>query len=843
MTPILSNLPIGEVLPRIRESLHQNSRLILQAPPGAGKTTAVPLSLLNEPWLEGKKILMLQPRRLAARTAAVRMAELLGEEIGKRVGYHIRGERKSSKQTKVLVITEGILTRYLQSDPGLEEAALVIFDEFHERNLHSDLSLAFALQSQEVLREDLKLLVMSATLDTRGLGELLENPPILSSEGRSYPVEFTYLSPTATSPSPREIVAEAHKTLLTALQNDEGDILVFLPGEREIRELESRLADYAAESNSDLLIVPLYGNLSKEEQHRAILPAPKRKIVLATNIAETSLTIEGIRIVVDTGFERVSCFDPHSGMERLVTQRISRASADQRAGRSGRTAPGRCYRLWSEYAHHTLPPHRPPDILTADLTPLALELAGWGSDGLRWIDPPAPAALSHARELLAELGALEEGSITPHGRALLAAPLHPRLAHMIERSVGLGQEGEAILLAALLSDRDILRAEERHSDLFERFWILREAIVTRRTPPHLHTLIQNVREISARTGKTVSFVEDPRETLPLLLSFAYPDRIARARGGGKFLTSGGKEVFLPPSDPLAKEEWLVVARSDGKSTSARVHLALPASLDLLRLHHSETFGARERVAWNPKEKRVEARVIERLGAITLSERPLATPDPEQIKTALLEGFRIHGLDAVWDEPIRSLQHRLVAFGRHRPQLCGIDFSDAALLEHLEEWLLPHLGPERSLEECKNLKWETILLSALSWESRHELERLLPGHFTAPTGSRIEIDYTDPGAPVLPVRIQEMFGTSIHPAVLSGELPLTIHLLSPAQRPIQVTRDLTGFWSGSYAEVKKELRGRYPKHFWPDDPATAQATKKTKKYMDSQAAEDCGKIKS
>jgi ATP-dependent helicase HrpB len=834
MIPTLSKLPISERIPSIRESLRRSNRLILQAPPGAGKTTAVPLSFLDEPWLGEKKILMLQPRRLAARTAATRMAELLGEEVGRRVGYHIRGERRSSKETRILVITEGILTRYLQNDPSLEDAALVIFDEFHERNLHSDLSLALALQSQEVLRDDLKLLVMSATLDTRGLVELLENPPLISSEGRSHPVELSYRSPSSPPLDPRSIVAEAFSTALDALKSDEGDILVFLPGEREIRDLESRLADHVTQTKSELLISPLYGNLSKEEQNRAILPAPKRKIVLATNIAETSLTIEGIRVVIDTGLERVARFDPSSGMERLMTQKISRASADQRAGRSGRTAAGKCYRLWSLHTHHTLAPHREADILTCDLTPLALELSAWGAeaDELRWIDPPKPSTLSHAQELLRELGALEE-TITPHGRTLLDAGLHPRLAHMIVKSREAGLRSEALLLAALLSERDILANDERHSDITERFWILKEALVSKRRPPHLAAVLQSVREISSRTDTILEFAGDSiRDGVPLLLSLAYPDRIAKARGGGKFLTCGGKEVYLSPNDPLANEEWLVVARSDGHATSARIHLCSPIGIETLRLHHNEAFLTETNVEWNPKERRVEARRNERMGAILISSRPCGDPDPDQVKSALLEGIRTHTLEGLgWSEEVRSVQKRLIAYRHHCPDRCGADFTDKALLGSLEEWLLPHLGSQSSLRECETLEWKTILLSALPWEARRELDTLLPDHFPAPTGSRIGIDYTDPDAPVLAVRIQEMFGTSVHPSVLNGKLPLTVHLLSPAHRPIQVTRDLIGFWSGSYRDVKKELKGRYPKHYWPDDPATAQATKRTKKFME------------
>lgn len=830
-----SNLPIGDTLAAIRESLLHTNRLILQAPPGAGKTTAVPLALLSEPWLENRKIIMLSPRRLAARTAAARMAELLGEEVGMRVGYHIRAEKKFGNQTRILVITEGILTRYLQRNPDLSDTALIIFDEYHERHLHSDLSLAFALQSQELLRDDLKILVMSATLDTHGLSELLDNPSILTSEGRSYPVKLSYRPASASPLDPRSLLAEVYRTTLHALANDPGDILVFLPGEREIRELESRLGEYVRQAQTDLLIVPLYGNLSREEQHRAILPAAKRKIVLATNIAETSLTIEGIRVVIDSGTERVARFDPSVGMERLITQKISRASADQRAGRAGRTSEGKCYRLWSEHAHHALAPHREAEIVLADLTPLALELAAWGADAdeLRWIDPPKPSSLRHAEELLNELGALDK-TITPHGRAVLSLGLHPRLAHMILRGRGEALEGEAIVLAALLSERDILSNDERHSDLRERFWILKEALIHNRKTPHLFSVLQSVREIASRLRTTLSFSQTDRaDAVALLLTYAYPDRIAKARGGGKFLTRGGKEAYLPPRDDLVGEEWLVIARTDGNTTSARIQLCAPLALPTLRQHHHEAFSLEHAVDWNPKDKRIEARRIERLGAILISSCPTSDTDQETIQKALLEGIRMHGLESLgWSEGIRALQQRLIAFHRHCPDRCVANFTDEALLESLEMWLLPHLDSQSSLRECEALAWETILLSILPWELQRELNTLLPSHFTAPTGSAVALDYADPDSPVLAVRIQEMFGTASHPSVLEGKLPLSVHLLSPAHRPIQVTRDLVSFWSGSYSDVKKELKGRYPKHYWPDDPANAQATKKTKKFMES-----------
>ncbi len=829
-----ANLPIAEHLSVIREALENNNRLILQAPPGAGKTTAVPLALSDAPWLLDKKILMLEPRRLAARSAAIRMAELLGEEVGERIGYHVRGDKKSGPTTRILVITEGILTRYLQNDPSLEDTALVIFDEFHERHLHSDLSLAFALQSQELLRDDLKILVMSATLDTHGLSELLEDAPILTSEGRSYPITLSYRPPSAPPVDSRSLVSELFRTIQGSLNVDEGDILVFLPGEREIRDLESRLRELP--DSQDILITPLYGNLTKEEQHRAILPAPQRKIVLATNIAETSLTIEGIRIVIDSGLERVARFDPSSGMERLMTQKISRASADQRAGRAGRTSEGKCYRLWSEPSHHSLAPHRDPEILLADLTPLALELAAWGAEAedLHWIDSPHRANLSHAHELLEDLGAIEGRAISSHGHTLLRLGLHPRLGHMVLRGRDEGYESEAVLLAALLSDRDILRSDERHTDIRERFWMLKNALIGGKKPPYLFMVLQSVRDISSRMHLKLSFASDMGDDVPgLILSFAYPDRIAHSRGNGRFLTSGGKEVFLEASDDLSREEWLVIAQSDGDTTSARIRLCAPVLEQTLREHHPEAFRVEKKVEWNRDLRRSEAREVERLGAIVLSARPIGNADPEELKMALLGGIRFHGLEALeWRDAVRRLQQRLIALHHHRSDLCPDGFTDEALLESLESWLLPHLGSQRSLEECKSLDWETIILAFLPWETQQELERLLPSHFTAPTQSQIPIDYSDPDAPVLAVRIQEMFGSSEHPCVMEGRLPLSLHLLSPAQRPIQVTRDLVGFWNGSYADVKKDLKGRYPKHYWPDDPATAQATKKTKKFMES-----------
>lgn len=833
-----NTLPIHDVLGDIKALLSHHHRLILQAPPGAGKTTAVPLALMDEAWLEGKKIILLSPRRLAARNAASRMAQMLGEPVGERVGYHIRSDKKTGEETRILVITEGILTRYLQRDPALEDTALIIFDEFHERHLHSDLALAFAMQSQECLRDDLKLLVMSATLDTHGLGELLDHPPVISSEGRCFPLTYAYRSPASAAITSKTVVAECFHTLKTALQEEEGDILVFLSGEREIRELTSLIQPYSTAHGLDLTIAPLYGNLTKEEQEKAILPSARRKVVIATNIAETSLTIEGVRIVIDSGMERVMRFDPSSGMERLTTQKISRASADQRSGRAGRTAPGICYRLWSEQGHFSLPPHRDPEIRVCDLTPLALELAAWGADAdeLRWIDPPASAPLFHGIELLRTLGALDEkGSATPHGRSMLTLGVHPRLSHMMLRAKALGYESEAVVLSTILTEKEILSGRQS-SDILERFHIVKEVLEgknpVKSTP--LVPFIQSVRELAGRLRCTMRFSPDcDDKILSLLLSLAYPDRIARARGTGrgKYITSGGKELFLSEHDDALTTEWLVVPRSDGHTTMARIHLCAPISPESLESFAPELFASERSVTFNRDTQRVESREIRRLGAIIIESRPIPHPDTQEVITALIEGIRFNGLEVLpWSPPAKSLLERIRTLAHHLPDGMENDFSDEALLENLDVWLTPHLGTETSIRECEQLDMHTILSSMLSWEQIQTLDRLFPSHFTAPTGSKIVIDYSDPDSPVLSVRIQEMFGLSLHPAVFGGKLPLLIHLLSPAQRPIQMTRDLVGFWTGSYSDVKKELKGRYPKHFWPDDPATAPATSKTKKFM-------------
>lgn len=834
----MNTLPIHEVIDSIRSTLASHNRLILQAPPGAGKTTAVPLALLNEPWLAGKQIIMLEPRRIAARSAASRMAHLLGEQVGMQVGYQIKAEKKLSHKTKILVVTEGILTRMIQNDPSLENVALILFDEFHERHLHSDLSLAFALQTQEFLREDLKIMVMSATLDTGALQSLLNHPPLISSEGRSFPVTIEHL-PTHTPPiEAKKIVPALMSVLQNVLIHDEGSILVFLPGTREIKALETALKEHCTSIEID--IAPLYGELSKVAQERAIAPTDKRKIVLATNIAETSLTIEGISIVVDSGFEKILTFDPSSGMERLITQRISRASADQRAGRAGRLNAGKCYRLWSQTNHHSLPPHKTPEIRLCDLTPLALELSAWGDSELSWIDPPPQKALSHGDSLLHSLGATDaKGAVTPHGKAMMNAGIHPRLAHMILIGRSLEFESEAIVLAALLIERDLYpRNTLSSTDLRERFWVLSDHVQGKKIPSTLienaNRILKTARELSARFSSSLRLSPDfSPDMISLLLALAYPDRIAHQRNpnDNRYLMSNAKEVVLPREDDLSNQEWLVVTDNDGDSTMARIYRCAPLDIDLLEHYLPEFFEKDETITWNRESKRIEAREVTRLGAIILDTHPLVHPDTSQVKEKLLEGIRYHGLEALaWSPQAHSLRHRLQTLHHYSPDNSLGDFSDEALLDSLEEWLLPHITTQSSLRECESLDLYTILASQLSWEQTKRLNSLLPTHFTAPTGNTIPLDYSDPEAVILAVRIQEVFGLSEHPNIMEGKIPLLLHLLSPARRPIQVTRDLVGFWEGSYSDVKKELKGRYPKHYWPDDPRNAEATSRTKKYM-------------
>ncbi|MFZ5815777.1 MAG: ATP-dependent helicase HrpB [Bacillota bacterium] len=820
-------LPIESALPSLMEALRSHAGAVLVAPPGAGKTTRVPLALLDEPWLEGRRVLMLEPRRLAARAAARFMAASLGEAVGGTVGYRVRLETRVGPRTRIEVITEGVLTRLLQADPALEGVGLVIFDEFHERSLHADLGLALCLQSQALLRPDLRLLVMSATLEAEPVAGLLGGAPVIRSEGRSFPVETRYLS----RPVEGRIEPAVVRAVTDALAAEAGDLLVFLPGAGEIRRVEERLADLRL--GPGIRIAPLYGNLPQEAQDEAIAPSRsgERKVVLATSIAETSLTVEGVRVVIDSGLMRVPRFSPRTGMTRLETLPVSRASADQRRGRAGRLGPGVCYRLWTEQEDRHLTAYTPPEILEADLAPLALELAAWGVADpaeLAWLDPPPAGALAQARELLQQLGALDRaGSITPHGRRMAAAGLHPRLAHMILQAVPLGLGGLACELAALLSERDLLRGEGRppDADLRLRVEALRGSRAHAVDPAARRRVQAEVEHLRAAFGPHLPTGEDV-EGCGLLLAFAYPDRIAQRRSTGRFLLRNGRGAALPEPQPLQEAPYLVAAELDDQGPESRIHLAAPVELaDLLR-HAGEQVTGEELIAWDPAVQAVRARRRERLGALVLREGPLPNPSPDGLLAALLEGIAREGLAILpWTRAARQLQQRLLFL--HRLDPAWPDTSEEALAASLGEWLGPHLHGLRSRDDLQRLPLAEILLNMLPWPRRQELDELAPTHVTVPSGSRIPIDYSDPAAPVLAVRLQEMFGLHDTPRIGRGRVPLTLHLLSPAHRPVQVTRDLASFWRNAYFEVRKDLRGRYPKHYWPEDPTTAVPTNRTR----------------
>jgi ATP-dependent helicase HrpB len=831
----MTALPIEAALPELRAKLADHASVVLQAPPGAGKTTGVPLALLKESWLAGRSILMLEPRRLAARAAAARMASLLGERVGETVGYRIRFDSKISAKTRTEVMTEGILTRRLQSDPGLEGVGLVIFDEFHERHLHADLALALTIDSRRTLREDLKLVVMSATLDGAAVSRLLDNAPIVTSEGRSFPVDVRYTPVAADARLPEVMSAEIAKTLA----QHEGDVLAFLPGAGEIRRTQE-LLQRSVGANVDLF--PLYGDLPGELQDKAIQPAPagRRKIVLATPIAETSLTIDGVRIVVDSGFARVPQFDPASGLSRLVTQRISRASADQRAGRAGRTAPGVCYRLWGESIQRGLMPHSIPEIRGADLAPLALELAAWGvrdAGTLAWLDPPPPASLSQARDLLHDLDALDSnGALTETGRAMAALPLHPRLAHMLQQAPTLDAAGLACDIAALLSERDILVGDTRRSSDFGlRVDALRAFRRQGRGGAQGYGAdangCQRADQAAAQYRRLLRIDGDGDLSLTgVLLAFAYPDRVGLSRGAGsnRYLLASGRGARLQE-----KESWrpacLVASNMDAGDGEGLVHLAAALELDELRRHFPEHVRAQDVVRWDDAQQIVVARREERFGELMLSGSALANADTEALRTAMLEGVRRMGIDSLpWTPAAREWQARVLSLRQWCPDEEWPDVSDAALLASLDDWLGPYLDGVTRRAHLERLDLSEILKARLEWKQGQRLDEGAPTHLEVPSGSHIRVAYAAGEPPVLAVKLQEMFGLADTPRVAWGRVPVTLHLLSPAKRPIQVTQDLRGFWERTYGEVKKELKGRYPRHPWPDDPWNAVPTRRTKR---------------
>ncbi|MFK5915795.1 MAG: ATP-dependent helicase HrpB, partial [Woeseiaceae bacterium] len=837
--------------------------------------TAVPIALLEQNWLGDRQIIMLEPRRLAARNAAARMAFLLNEKVGETVGYQIRQDNCFSDKTKILVVTEGILTRKLQADPELKKTALVIFDEFHERNLHSDLSLALCLQSQQILREDLKILVMSATLNTDAVATLLDNAPIIQSEGRSFPVENKYLDKLISQHNKnpqQQLMINLTNTISKFIHEHEGNCLVFLPGVKEINQLSKQIKLILEnESIKNILIAPLHGSLNKQQQDLAIA-SPKnnhkektmRKIVLATNIAETSITIGGISCVIDSGLERMLDYNPASGMNRLNTRSISQDSAVQRSGRAGRLSAGVCYRLWTAEQQPRLLKHASAEILHSDLSSLVLELANWGVtkvNELQWIDLPPTSAIKQAKTLLQQLSAIDDqGTINAHGRDMLKLGTHPRLAHMMLAALQLDQAYHACLIASLLTEKDIFQANaDKSADIHDRLNVL----VHERSNHHgqhgidnqqCKRIIQTADDFFKRVKRCSP--EIPNKETPdnkvsgVLLAYAYPDRIAKRRNGNeaRYLLSNGKGAVIPPYFQHHQHEYLVVANLDAKQGEACIYLAADISAEQLQEYFIDNIQHEERVEWNESAQRVEAKQTSRIGKIILQESILHdvknTETKGAIQQCLMQAVKESKLECLnWNAQALSLKQRVQFINQHLKNNPAVkkqfsdqplpDFSEQALSDTLDEWLQPYLTNENSLKQCFKLNIHNLLLNQLSWEQQQLIKQLAPERISVPSGSAVNIDYSDPVQPVLAVRLQEVFGLYDTPTVLNGQCKLMMHLLSPARHPMQVTQDLNSFWQTTYHDVKKDLRGKYKRHYWPDDPFTAQATSKTKKQMNRE----------
>lgn len=809
-------LPIHEILPKLKAVLLTQTSAVLVAPPGAGKTTTVPLALLDAPWLEGRRIVMLEPRRLAARAAAARMAQTLGEAVGDTVGFRVRMQSKVSARTRIEVVTEGVFTRMLLSDPGLSGVGAVIFDEFHERSLDADLGLALARDAQTVLRDDLRIVVMSATLDGAAVARLLDDAPVIESQGRMFPVETRYLG----RDDRLRLEDRMARAIERALAEEEGSILAFLPGQGEILRTAERLRERVRRTDVD--IDPLFGAMEPKAQDQAIAPAApgRRKVVLATSIAETSLTIEGVRVVVDSGSARVPRFDPATGLTRLATVRVSRAAADQRRGRAGRIGPGVCYRLWEEAETRALPAFADPEILDADLTGLALDLARWGAQdaaALAFLDPPPAAAFAEARALLRRLEALNPGGLlTEHGERLSEFPLPPRLAHMVVSAAASGQARQAARIAAILSERGL---GGREIDLRRRL----EDFDRDRSPRarDARALADRWLALSPRPGDAPALDDG------LLLALAYPERIARARGPlGEFQLVTGRGAFLEATDPLARETWLAVAELGGGDRRDRILLASPVEEGQLLAAFASQIEIEQRIN-ESGGGRLRARRVSRLGRLVVREEIDEAPPPELVQAALLARIRAEGVKRLpWGPAAQGLRER-VAYLRGLGEADLPDLSDEALTETLDVWLSPHLAGVRSIAALKPDVLDGALRGMASWDLQRRLDQALPTHWTAPTGSRFAIDYAAEGGPRVDLRVQECFGLRDHPRVASGRVPLTLALLSPAHRPIQLTQDLPGFWRGSWKDVRAEMRGRYPRHPWPEDPAQAPPTTRAK----------------
>ena len=841
-----TTLPIDEIIPSLRAALAARTVAVLEAPPGAGKTTRVPLALIDEPWLAGMKLVMLEPRRLAARAAASYMASILGEEVGQTVGYRVRGETRISKRTRIEVVTEGVLARMLSSDAALEDIGLVIFDEFHERSLHADLGLALVLETQRHLRDSLRVLVMSATLDGVAVSALLADEggpaPVLRSEGRMFPIETHYRA----ARRDERIEATTARVIREALDATEGDVLVFLPGAGEQRRVAERLT---GDTMTGVRVHTLHGSMPLAEQDAALAPARPgtRKVVLSTSVAETSLTVAGVRVVIDCGLSRVPRYDASAGLTRLHTVRVSRASADQRRGRAGRTAPGVSYRLWDQHEDHALLPSTRPEIVDADLSSLALELADAGiSDPttLRWLDVPRAGPFAQARALLAQLGALDDpGRITPHGRRMAALPLQPRLAHLAITAAERGALPLGAAIAALLEERDIVRYDglPPQSDLRLRTELLRRdgaqgAVGVAVDRDGVRRVRQTADDLARRaaggSGSAPSRASWEDADPGALLALAYPDRVAQRRSGAepRYLLRNGSGAVLAKHDALHDAPYLAIADLEGTSPEARIVRAAPITLEELREDFGEQFVRVQLVEWDERTKAVRARKRTMLGAIVIDDVVWTDANAEVVLRTVLEAIRAQlarsGLEALpFSQAASRLRERMAFVHAHDES--WPDVSVAALSASLEEWAGPYLEGVRTWGQLASVDWHDALQSLMPWPQRSALERLAPTHLEVPSGSRIALDYSEATAPMLAVKLQEVFGWTSTPMLMDGRVSLTLQLLSPAQRPVQVTRDLAGFWRSSYFEVRKELRGRYPRHPWPEDPLTAEATRRAK----------------
>jgi ATP-dependent helicase HrpB len=870
-------LPIDAVLDELARTLAGHNAAVLVAPPGAGKTTRVPLALLDEPWAKTRKIIVLEPRRIAARASAERMAQTLGQRVGETVGYRVRFGSKVSRATRIEVVTEGIFSRQILDDPELTGVAAVLFDEFHERSLDADLGLALARDAQTGLREDLRILVMSATLDGARVARLLGDAPVISSEGRAFPVEMRYLGRKADAPLERQM-ADA---IAMALRADPGSVLAFLPGAAEIRRTQNFLGERIHDASIE--IVPLFGALDAAVQDRAIAPAPKgqRKVVLATSIAETSLTIEGVRIVVDSGVARVPRYEPDIGLTRLETVRASRAAVDQRRGRAGRTEPGVCYRLWDEPQTASLAAFTQPEILSADLSSLVLDVAQWGvSDPttLAFLDSPPAPALKEARSLLRELGALDgDGRITAEGKSLRALALPPRLARMIVDSHRLGAGEKAAEIAAVLTERGLggdsvdldARLDQFRRDRSQRATSARSlaqrwasqvaasehtsASGSSSPSPLAGSEASEARSRGRGGGSTMAVavrgtptpnpspqgggerkdLRSPDEDIStgVMLALAFPDRVARNRGNGSFILANGRGAAVDQASALARAPYIAVAELTGTAAQGRILLAAPIALADIEQHFADQIEAADEVSFDRGALALRARRRKTLHAITLSEAPLALQPSAETARVLADGLIAAGLDKLpWSKPLKQWRDRVKFLRRaegEASQNPWPDLSDDALAAQREAWLVPALFDKTSLKELSPGDLSDAMMTLLPWELRARLEREAPTHFEAPTGTMLAIDYEAEQGPTIAVRLQELFGLNTHPSIAKGKVPLVLELLSPAHRPVQVTRDLPGFWRGSYAAVRSDLRGRYPRHPWPEDPASAMPTRRVK----------------